>query len=342
MHRKGARRVRASGWGISTGGKPSASASSNWHVVVTNDSIQGVKQAKQEIKAFLEEELKLTLSEEKTLITHVNDGFCFLGFHIQRVKPEGRDVVHLRPAQKSVERVRAKIKALTARNQCLYDEVTKLGQINQVVKGWCNYYRHTSLQNDLEQVSRHAWHRYLLWLRKKHKGSRKQQLIQEKTKRILNRERWVATTGEVILHQWIPSPKELKRSRYPQKGRTGFSHPYLFEDQPADYKTPTGQKGPDESIYRTQRGYDRQRTFPEDWHERRLKVLKRDGFACTCCGTRNDLQVHHTRGVKSWKIKDMETLCRKCHLQKHGYKVRMASDGEPDALKGARPVRGEG
>ncbi len=30
---KGARRVRASGWGSSTGGKPSASASSNWHYV---------------------------------------------------------------------------------------------------------------------------------------------------------------------------------------------------------------------------------------------------------------------------------------------------------------------
>jgi hypothetical protein len=38
----------------------------------------------------------------------------------------------------------------------------------------------------------------------------------------------------------------------------------------------------------------------------------------------------------------METLCRKCHLREHGYKVRTESDGKPDAPKGACPVWGEG
>jgi hypothetical protein len=126
----------------------------------------------------------------------------------------------------------------------LYDEVTKLGQINQLVKGWCQYYRHTSLHKDLEQISRYAWHRYLLWLLKKYKNSRKQQLIQGKTKRIHNRERWVAITGETKLYQWLPSPKELKRSKYPQKGRDGFYHPYLQIDIPKELDVPIGQKAP--------------------------------------------------------------------------------------------------
>ncbi len=77
-------------------------------VILSNDGIEGVKQAKQEIKDFLENELHLQLSEEKTLITHVNDGFNFLGFHIQRCKPEGRWVVHLRPTDKGKERVKGK------------------------------------------------------------------------------------------------------------------------------------------------------------------------------------------------------------------------------------------
>jgi RNA-directed DNA polymerase len=292
-------------------------------VVVSNDSIHGVRQAKQEIKDFLEKELKLTLSTEKTLITHVNKGFNFLGFNIQRVNPENRWVVHLRPSQKSVTRVKAKIKVLTERNQTLYDEVTKLDQINQVVRGWCNYYRHTSLHNDLEQISRYAWHRYLLWLRKKHKNSRKQQLIQEKTKRIHNRERWVATTGKIKLYQWLPSPKEIKRSKYLQKGRYGFNHPYLKSVANQDLDVPNGQKGPDEAIYKTGRGINRQREFPEDWNERRYQVLQRDNYRCKSCNSRHDLQIHHKRGLKSWKIKDLETLCRKCHLQEHGYKVRI-------------------
>ena len=174
-------------------------------VVVSNDGIDGVKQAKEEIKAFLEDELKLTLSEEKTLITHVNKGYDFLGFHIRRVKPEGRWVVHLRPTQKSVQHVKAKIKALTGRNQTLYDEVTKMKQLNQVVRGWCEYYKHTSLQSDLEAISRYAWHRYHNWLLAKYKGSRKVQLIQQKTRTIMRRQRWVARTEDIELHQWLPS-----------------------------------------------------------------------------------------------------------------------------------------
>src|SRR6266446_4195544 len=58
-------------------------------VVVSNDGIAGVQEAKQEIKDFLESELLLELSEEKTRITHVNDGFTFLGFHIQKLDMDG-------------------------------------------------------------------------------------------------------------------------------------------------------------------------------------------------------------------------------------------------------------
>ena len=53
-------------------------------VVVSNAPIAQVREAKQEISDFLSQELHLSLSEEKTLITHVNQGSS--GFHIQRVQ----------------------------------------------------------------------------------------------------------------------------------------------------------------------------------------------------------------------------------------------------------------
>ena len=286
-------------------------------VVVSNDGIKGVRDAKREIKAFLEGDLKLTLSEEKTLITHVNKGFDFLGFHIRRVKPEGRWVVHLRPAQKSVKRVKAKIKSLTGRNQMLYDEVTKLSQLNQVVRGWCEYYKHTSLQADLEAISRYAWHRYHKWLLAKYKGSRKMQLIKERTRSIMRRKRWVARTEDTEIHQWLPSPKELNRSRYPAKGKEGFAHPY-FTDNP-ESETPEVFKGPNPAIYQTMRNGGGNRHLPKDWHYRRLKVLKRDGFACTVCGDQSNIEVHHKKGLKSWAMKDLTTLCRRHHHKTHGF-----------------------
>jgi RNA-directed DNA polymerase len=110
-------------------------------VVVSNAGIAEVKAVKQDIKDFLETELHLELSEEKTLITHVNDGFTFLGFHIQRVWSEDHWAVHLRPADKAKKRVKAKIKSLTTRSWSWIDEYSRLTTLNAIVRGWANYYR---------------------------------------------------------------------------------------------------------------------------------------------------------------------------------------------------------
>lgn len=224
-------------------------------VVVSNDTIEGVRRARDEIQAFLEADLRLKLSADKTRITHVNDGFDFLGFHIQRRKPEGRWVTHLRPAASSVLRIKAKVKDLTSRYRVLVDEADQLRQLNTLVRGWCSYYRHTSLQDDVEQVSRYTWHRYHAWLRKKRKGSRKRQLIRQKTRVILGRQRWTATrrgvSSETFVYQWLPSARELSRSRYRQKGRDGFAHPYLDPPTAGTLELPWGETEPPEEIYRT-------------------------------------------------------------------------------------------
>src|SRR5215813_2811802 len=126
--------------------------------VVSNAGIAEVKAAKQEIKDFLHHELHLVLSEEKTRITHVNEGFDLLGFHLQRVKSEGRWVVHLRPSAKAKERVKQKVKSLTSRTWTWMDEYSRLTTLNAVVRGWANYFRHTSLVQDIEDITRYTWH----------------------------------------------------------------------------------------------------------------------------------------------------------------------------------------
>ena len=298
-------------------------------VVLSNDRIEGVRQAKQEIRDFLTNELHLELSEEKTHITHINEGFDFLGFHIQRGKPEGRWVVHLRPSDKAKERVKRKIKDLTTRSWTWMDEYTRLTTLNAIVRGWAEYYKHTSLLADIEEITRYTWFRYLAWLLKKHKGSRKQELIRSKTKMIHNRTRWTAEIREGALtleaYQWLPTRKELKRSRYMQKGRTGFSHPYLPDEQDEFPQTdyPMGETGPDVSLYTATIGATSGRTNrnePLEMAERKLRVKMRDNFRCVRCGSSEDLRVHHKNGTKSHRIEDLETLCLKCHHAEHGYR----------------------
>ena len=291
-------------------------------VVVSNATKAEVKVAKATIQQFLENELHLTLSEEKTVITHVNDGFDFLGFHIQRKQVNGRWVVHLRPAAKAKERVKRKLKCLTSRNWTWVDEFTELTTLNAIVRGWAEYYRYTSLVQDIEGITNFAWFRYLYWLRKKHKDSHKAQLIRSKSRRLLGRIRWHAEVREgnnkLEAYQWLPTPKELARGRYRQKGPAGFPNPYLSGHATTANNHPQGATGPDERIYRaTIRASHPNRGEPLEIVERRIRAKVRDDMKCRQCGRRANLHVHHTKGMKSHALNHLITLCRTCHMATH-------------------------
>ena len=269
-------------------------------VVVANSPIAEVKATKQAIQQFLENKLHLTLSEEKTVITHVNDGFDFLGFHIQRKKTEGKWAVHLRPTAKAKERVKQKLKALTSRNWTWMDEYTRLTTLNAIVRGWAEYYRYTSLVQDIEDITRFTWFRYLNWLLAKHKG----QLMKDKTRMLHGRTRWYAEEREggntLEAYQWLPTRQELDRQRYGRKGEAEFPHPYLSGHAEAAGDPPQGETGPDERIYTATVGISNHtRGEPLDFAEQRLRAKVRDGMKCRKCGSRTGLAVHHTEGMKS-------------------------------------------
>ena len=291
-------------------------------VVVGNGTKAEVKAIKTAIQQFLENKLHLTLSEEKTAITHVNDGFDFLGFHIRRRQVNARWVVHLRPTAKATERVKQKLKDLTSRNWTWMDEYNRLTSLNAIVRGWAEYYRYTSFVQDIEDITSFVWFRYLYWLRKKHKGSRKGQLIRSKSKRLHNRTRWHAEVREggntLETYQWLPTHHELDRQRYRQKGTAGFPHPYLSGHATATGDHPQGATGPDERIYTATVGVSSyERDEPLGYAEQRLRAKVRDGMKCQTCGTRANLHVHHNQGMKSHALHTLVTLCRTCHEATH-------------------------
>jgi RNA-directed DNA polymerase len=97
------------------------------------------------------ETLGVTLNREKTRIVHIAHGFEFLGFKIQRGKARlkltrdriksklNRQNLYAIPTQKSVDRFKDQIRALTMRRIPL-----RLGElietINPIIRGWGNYY----------------------------------------------------------------------------------------------------------------------------------------------------------------------------------------------------------
>jgi hypothetical protein len=60
-----------------------------------------------------------------------------------------------------------------------------------------------------------------------------------------------------------------------------------------------------------------------DWHQKRLRIYKRDQYSCAYCGyhSKSDLHIHHAnRNPKDNRIGNLETVCVMCHLILHaGY-----------------------
>ena len=81
---------------------------------------------------------------------------------------------------------------------------------------------------------------------------------------------------------------------------------------------PQGETGPDERIYTATVGVsNRKRGEPLDFAEQRLRAKVRDGMKCRKCGTRANLHIHHTKGMKSHALSNLTTLCRTCHKAIH-------------------------
>ncbi len=84
------------------------------------------------------------LSEAKTRVCHIDEGFDFLGWHIQRRNWRGRTgkkAIHTYPSKKSLRSIMDKVRLLTRRrrHRTLAD---LLRPLNSTLRGWCTYFRH--------------------------------------------------------------------------------------------------------------------------------------------------------------------------------------------------------
>ncbi len=94
----------------------------------------------QEIMPMVKEFLQargLTLSEEKTKITHIDEGFDFLGFNIRKYK--GKFLIT--PSKESQKKFQRKINEIVNSHKTIPQE-SLIRLLNPVITGWANYYQH--------------------------------------------------------------------------------------------------------------------------------------------------------------------------------------------------------
>lgn len=112
----------------------------------------------------------LRLSEEKTAVVHIDEGFDFLGFRIQRQTKRGSNkaFVYTFPSKKSLASIKAKVKAITKQGTNNPLSVL-LRQLNGVLRGWTSYFRHGVSKATFGYLHQFTWERVVGWLRRKHR-----------------------------------------------------------------------------------------------------------------------------------------------------------------------------
>jgi RNA-directed DNA polymerase len=112
----------------------------------------------------------LHLSPEKTQVVHLDEGFDFLGFRIQRHRQWGsqRRHVYSYPSKKSQQNIRRKVKAATAYRTASTPPRVLFIRIGQATRGWVSYFRHGASKTIFLELENYVWHRTWRWLRDKH------------------------------------------------------------------------------------------------------------------------------------------------------------------------------
>ncbi len=189
----------------------------NWRLVrYADDFVVLVRGSREHVEAVPEQiaqvlaPVGLNLSEAKTQIVHMSEGFDFLGFHIQWRRKQGtnKEYVYTFIANRPFKAIKAKIRALTPRTS-QQDLGTTLDRLNQILRGWTNYFRHAVAKRAFRHLQQYLWWRIVRWQRTRRRWNWKdvRRWLTDRTGR------WCPITADGIV-LFNPESVPIRRYRY--------------------------------------------------------------------------------------------------------------------------------
>jgi RNA-directed DNA polymerase len=131
--------------------------------IITGVSKEVLEQkVKPVVTAFLKER-GLELSPEKTHITHIEDGFDFLGFNVRKYKGK----LLIKPSKKSIKAFLDNIREFTKSNKTTKTE-NLIRHLNPKVRGWANNYRHVVSKKTFSYVDKCIFQTLQQWIKRRH------------------------------------------------------------------------------------------------------------------------------------------------------------------------------
>ncbi|MCX6252785.1 MAG: group II intron reverse transcriptase/maturase [Bacteroidetes bacterium] len=154
--------------------KPNGCRKNNYHkihliryaddfIVTASDKDTLVNKVKPLIEDFLAKR-GLQLSTEKTRITHITEGFDFLG---QNIRMYSHGKLLIRPTKEAILEVKRKLKGIIVKHRGS-EAAVLIRNLNPVITGWANYHRHVCSKKTFNRLDRILWRNIWNWARRRH------------------------------------------------------------------------------------------------------------------------------------------------------------------------------
>ena len=273
----------------------------DWCVFLTRANKHYAASLREQIREFLKCQCGLRLSHEKTRVTHVRDGFNFLGFRLEQgIGQKGKRVPKIKVGQKALTNIRLRLNEATRYRPAQESVAARIQRASAVIRGWSNYFKiahNFSAQSGTLDHLAH-WAMVKAICRKNDMSTKKVHNKFYYDGRIgVSPERRLVRFSDTKMSLDFRGPKEYE----PGKGE------YLEDnEQEADLRIPDAVR----------RGA----------MDLKLEVLRRDNYSCCNCGglvIEKTSHLDHIKPVKCFAsyeqantLANVQTLCLHCHKQK--------------------------
>lgn len=176
--------------------------------VVIVDSPETAEKVKGLLVPFLAER-GLELSQEKTIITHIDEGFDFLGWRFQKHRNQRRRILIVRPSDKSLEAIKASVKDTVLGRGKAGSQDDIIQELNPKLRGWCNYHRSAMSTRTFYYLDAYLFRTLFRWAMRRH-GDKGKKWIADRYWHPRGNRKWEFCTEESILYR----PMDVKKKRH--------------------------------------------------------------------------------------------------------------------------------
>ena len=279
-------------------------------VILVNGTKEEALDYKNKVEGYLAA-MGLTLSAEKTSITHWEKPMTFLGYHIRGIQRiNGVQIQAILSIPKEKERtIRRELVRVAGYHHI--PEIDAMLAMNAKFRGWCNYYRYANNpQEAFNRVAQKMWRFYAHFLARKHRSSMKA-LLRRAKKNGSYRPITKGTSKRGTFTIALDKGKRIYLDVFPPKSeeirQVGNKETWTVDLKPVN---------------------------PDRWLQgrsaaTRLSALARTGGTCQRCGANPAMQVHHKNKMKTKRTvlakvasdrdqrNQARALCKECHLEVH-------------------------